>query len=200
MKTSRLASIAIAVLLTAAFARPAPAACRAHYFSSVRHSIGSGPPQRVTQEEPSLAAFRLGPFAVGTSWLEVARFYSPVLSMSASYRLTPIGDGKPIVTLYVDKRGTPQMQGRVRLHDFDPVTGTAKVIADALTSVLTGNQSNAPHSVLLMPVAAGTRIEPGHRLMWTISYASATNPPNNVLFRFGGNTSPSFARLCWTER
>jgi hypothetical protein len=200
LKNSRLVTLSAGLLLTLITAEPAVAVCRVQYFSNVKATVGSAGLQRRTLEEPSLASSRLGPFSVGTAWLEVARFFSAPLSSTLSVRLTPIGDGKPLVTLYADKSGTAQMQARVRLHDFDPATGTAKVIADALTTPLAGNQSNAHHSVMSMPVAAGTRIEPGHRLMWTVSYASAANPPNYLLFRFGGNTSPSFGRVCWTER
>ena len=200
MKNSRLLAFSAGLLLTLIAAQPANAVCRIQYFTNVKANIGGAGLQRMTQDEPSLAASRLGPLPIGTAWVEVARFYSPVLSSVLSLRITPIGDGKPIVTLYADKSGTAQIQARVRLHDFDPVAGTAKVIGDAMTTVLTGNQSNAHHSVMSMPAAAGTRIEPGHRLMWTVSYASTTNPPNSLLFRFGGNTSPAFGRVCWTER
>ena len=146
---------------------------------------------------PAGAATTVGVFEIPTTFVEVARFYSPVLSATDGYALTNINDGSRVVQLYIDKNGSPQVQGRVRLYDFDPATGTSTLIASALTDSVTGNKNNEPHGVLNMGIPAGTIIPATHRLLWTIEYASS-NQENDVTFRFDGAASAAFARICAT--
>lgn len=134
---------------------------------------------------------------VPTTPIEIARFYSPVLSATDAMALTNILDGFPVVRLYADKDGAPQIQARVTLYDFDPATLTRTQIGQGFSGTVNGNKTNEPHSVFNMNIAAGTVIAAGHRLLWTIEYIS-NNQANNMTLRWDGAASPSFARICAT--
>jgi uncharacterized repeat protein (TIGR01451 family) len=146
---------------------------------------------------PAGTASTIGPVEVGTTELELARFYSPVLSTTQAYALANIADGLPVVRLYADKNGSPQVQARVRLYDFDPALNTSTLIATGFSDTINGSKSNEPHSVTTMTIPADTIIAANHRLLWTIEYISG-NQENEITFRFDGAASPSFARICAT--
>ena len=78
-----------------------------------------------------------------------------------------------------------------------PGPDEVRAIATALTGSVTGNKNNEPHGILNMGIPSGTIIPAGHRLLWTIEYASS-NQENDVTFRFDGAASPAFARICAT--
>ncbi|MGZ8731583.1 MAG: C25 family cysteine peptidase [Thermoanaerobaculia bacterium] len=132
-----------------------------------------------------------------TNYIEVGRFYSPVLSTTDGYVLTNINDGNPVVTFYIDKTGAPQLAWRVHLYDFDPATGTSTLISTGTGGNVTGNRNNFAHSTTNMNIPAGTVLPANHRLLWTVEYRSA-NQDNFVRLYFDGAASPSLARICAT--
>ncbi|HEY0371298.1 MAG TPA: DUF11 domain-containing protein, partial [Thermoanaerobaculia bacterium] len=147
---------------------------------------------------PAGTAATSGPWTIpSTSFIEVARFYSPVFSTTDGYAIANINDGNPTVQLYADKNGSPQLQGRVSLYDFNPATGASTLIVTTLTGVVTGNKTNEPHGINNMGIPAGTVLPVNHRLLWTIEYTS-NNQDNQVTFRFDGTASQAFARICAT--
>ena len=150
-----------------------------------------------TTTAPTGTAATTGTWEIPQSYVEVARFYSPVLSTTDAYAVTNINDGNAVVLLYVDKSGAPQLQGRVRLYGFDPATGTSTLFATAFTSIVSGNKTNEPHGILNMGIPAGTILPASHRLLWTFEYVTNVNE-NTVTFRFGGTGSQAYARICAT--
>lgn len=134
---------------------------------------------------------------VPTTTIEVARFYSPILSATDAMAIANLNDGFPVVRLYADKNGAPQAAAIVTLYAYDPETGTATQIGQGTSASITGNKNNEPHSVFNLNIGAGTILPAGDRLLWTISYFSA-NQENEVTFRWDGAASPSFGRICAT--
>ncbi len=132
---------------------------------------------------------------VPTTPIELARFYSPVLSATDAMAITNINDGLAVVQLYIDKNGAPQVQARVTLYDFDPATLTSTQIGQGFSTIVNGNKNNEPHAVLNLNIAAGTVLPAGHRLLWTIEYIS-NNQENDITLRWDGAASPSLARIC----
>ena len=151
----------------------------------------------VTTTAPAGAVSTTGVWQIPTTYIEVARFYGPVFSSTDAYAITNINDGSPTVFLYMDKTGSPQVGGRVSLYDFDPATGTSTLIVTTATGSVPGNKTNEPHGILNMGIPAGTVVAAGHRLLWTIEYAS-NNQENDITLRFGGTGSQAYARICAT--
>ena len=154
--------------------------------------------QYTTSSTAPAGAATVTPTAIiPTTHIEVARFYSPVLSATDAMAIANIADGFPVVHLYADKDGAPQVQARVTLYSFNPATLAATQIGQGFSGTINGNKNNEPHSVLNLNIAAGTIVPAGNRLLWTVEYVSA-NQENDINFRWDGAASPSFGRICAT--
>jgi uncharacterized repeat protein (TIGR01451 family) len=139
-----------------------------------------------------------GPFVVPTTAVEVARFFTPVISATEAYAVSTIAGAtvaNPIAQLYIDKNGAPQVQARLRLYLYDPATTAATLIGEGLSETVSGNRTNEPHTVLTMPITAGSVLPAGWQLLWTVEYAS-NNQTNDITFRYNGTGSPSMGRVC----
>ncbi|HYO77976.1 MAG TPA: hypothetical protein VE010_16070, partial [Thermoanaerobaculia bacterium] len=139
-----------------------------------------------------------GPFVVGTTAFEIARFMSPVISATEAYAVSTIVGataGNPIAMLYIDKNGAPQVQARVRLYLYNPATTTSTLLGEGYSITVAGNKTNEPHYVTSMPITAGSVIPAGQQLLWTVEYIS-NNQTNDITFRYDGTGSTSFGRVC----
>ena len=147
---------------------------------------------------PAGAAANSGIWEVpATQYIEVGRFYSPVLSATDGYALTNINDGSAVAGVYVDKTGSPQLLGRIRLWSFDPATAATTLISTGTLGNITGNRTNFLTTTTNMNIPAGTVLPAGYRLLWTVEFQSA-NQQNDVRLHFDGAASPSGARICAT--
>ena len=139
-----------------------------------------------------------GPFVVPTTPVEVGRFFSPVLSTTDAYSLTTITGAtlaNPIVRLYIDKTGAPQIQARVRLYTYNPATTATTLVGEGFSTIVSGNKTNEPDYVVTMPITAGSILPAGHQLLWTIEYIS-NNQTNDITLRYDGTSSQAFGRVC----
>ncbi|HEX8619363.1 MAG TPA: hypothetical protein VF911_17405, partial [Thermoanaerobaculia bacterium] len=139
-----------------------------------------------------------GPFLVPTTPVEVGRFLSPVISATDAYSVSTIAGAtlaNPIVRLYIDKNGAPQVQGRVRLYAYDPATTATTLLGEGLTGGIAGNKTNEPDYVTTMPITAGSVLPAGYRLLWTVEYIS-NNQTNDITLRYDGTGSQAFGRVC----
>ncbi|HYC91438.1 MAG TPA: C25 family cysteine peptidase [Thermoanaerobaculia bacterium] len=146
---------------------------------------------------PIGTAVNTGTWEIPTTWIEVARFYSPVFSATDAYVLTNINDGASVLRAFVDKDGAPQLETRVRLYSYNPATNAATEIVTTLFGDITGNRTNHQIDIVNLGIPPGTIIPAGHRLLWVFEFQSE-NQENNVTFRFDGTASQAFARICAT--
>lgn len=146
----------------------------------------------------ALTSSNIGPITVSTTPLELARFYSPVISTTHAYALSEIlgaTTANPIVRFYVNKTGAPQVQARVRLYAFDPATQATTLLATGFSDAISGNKTNEPGNVTSMPLEPTAILPAGNRLLWTFEFVSNNND-NQITFRFDSTGSNSFARVC----
>ncbi|HYH09858.1 MAG TPA: C25 family cysteine peptidase [Thermoanaerobaculia bacterium] len=133
-------------------------------------------------------------FIIGSAYVELARFYTPVLSATDA---TAITSSAPFGSFYMDKDGAPQISGRILLYDYNPVGGTSTLIGSGTTDGVTGNKTNALDPVIAFTITPGTIVPAGHQLLWVVEYRSShASQTNNVALRYDGTGSPSFARVC----
>jgi uncharacterized repeat protein (TIGR01451 family) len=139
-----------------------------------------------------------GPFVIPTTAVEVGRFFSPVISATDAFSVSTIAgatQANPIVRLFIDKDGAPQVQGRVRLYTYNPATTATTLIGEGFSAGVAGNKTNEPDYVVTMPITAGSVLPAGYQLLWTVEYIS-NNQTNDITFRYDGTSSQSFGRVC----
>ena len=146
----------------------------------------------------SATSSNIGPVTVSTASVEVARFYSPVLSTTQAYALSEILGAtvaNPIARFYIDKTGAPQVQARLRLYAFDPATQAMTLLATGFSGTVSGNKTNEPAYVTSMPLEPTAILPAGQRLLWTVEFVSNNND-NQITFRYDSTGSNAFARVC----
>lgn len=135
-------------------------------------------------------------FVVGSAYVELARFFTPVLSATDATAITASAIA-PNAGLYVDKGGSPQIVGRILLYDYDPVAATSTLIGTGATGGVTGNKTNELDTVTSFTINPNTIVAAGHQLLWVVEYRSNhASQTNNVALRYDGTGSPSGARIC----
>lgn len=153
-----------------------------------------------TTAPTSPTSTNVGPTVIGSTFVEFARFFSPVISSTDAHALSTIvgsTNANPDVLIYVDKDGSPQIIGRVRLYAYNPTTTATTLLGESLTAGVTGNRTNYTDGIISFPINAGALLPAGSQLLWTVEYRTDHfSQTNNVTVRFDGTGSPSWGRAC----